>query len=236
MPRRIHRVSRLAWTFTTFVAVEAVVCGVAALPIVLIARSIVQASADGWPRWIAAGFAAVPMYALFALALMVSSAAANRVVGWRTPPNLATPIADLEWPLLTWVRYISAIRIVNVLAGSLYCGSPIWTMYLRMNGARVGRRVYVNSPGVVDHNLVEVGDDVVVGAGVHLAGHTVEDGVLKTGVVRLGRGVTVGLDSIIDIGVEIGERCQVGALSLVPKHSTLEADAVYIGIPVRRLR
>jgi non-ribosomal peptide synthetase-like protein len=144
-------------------------------------------------------------------------------------------IGDLEWPLLNWVRYVAASHLVRVFAGALFCGSPIWTWYLRLNGARIGRRVFVNTVFVSDHNLLELGDDVIVGADVHLSGHTVERGAVKTGRVRVADGVTIGLGSVIDIDVEIGPGCQVGALSLVPKHARLDADAVYVGIPVRRL-
>jgi carbonic anhydrase/acetyltransferase-like protein (isoleucine patch superfamily) len=35
--------------------------------------------------------------------------------------------------------------------------------------------------------------------------------------------VTIGLGSMIDIDVDIGDTAQVGALSLVPKHSRLDA-------------
>ena len=73
----------------------------------------------------------------------------------------------------------------------------------------------------------------MIGGEVHLSGHTVEAGVVKTAHVRLGRGVTIGLGSVIDIDVEIGDKAQVGALSVVPKHSRLEAGVVYVGIPVR---
>lgn len=68
-----------------------------------------------------------------------------------------------------------------------------------------------------------------------MSGHTVEAGVVKTASVRLGRDVTIGLGSVIDIGVTVGPHSQVGALSLVPKYTTLEADAVYAGIPVKRI-
>ncbi len=144
-------------------------------------------------------------------------------------------ITDVEWPLLDWVRYMVAIHLVRFFAGTLFRGSPIWTAYLRMNGARLGRRVYVNSLAVSDHNLLEFGDDVVIGDDVHISGHTFEHGTVKTGWVRLGHRVTVGLSTVVDIDVTIGPRTQVGALSLVPKHTTLDADAVYVGIPVRRL-
>jgi acetyltransferase-like isoleucine patch superfamily enzyme len=106
---------------------------------------------------------------------------------------------------------------------------------MRMNGARLGRRVYVNSLYVSDHNLLDFGHDVVIGAEVHLSGHTVEGGIVKTGRVTLGNGVTVGLCSIVEIGVVAGPRAQIGALSFVPKHARLEGGETYVGIPVKPL-
>jgi acetyltransferase-like isoleucine patch superfamily enzyme len=95
--------------------------------------------------------------------------------------------------------------------------------------------VYVNSLFISDHNLLEFGDDVVIGSEVHLSGHTVEAGVVKTAGVRLGHHVTIGLGAVVDIGVAVGADCQVGAMSLVPKYTTLDAGGVYAGIPVRRI-
>jgi acetyltransferase-like isoleucine patch superfamily enzyme len=76
----------------------------------------------------------------------------------------------------------------------------------------------------------------VVGDGVHLSGHTVEHGVVRTARVRLGDEVTVGLGTVVGIGVEAGARSQIGALSFVPKFAWLEADTTYVGAPVRALR
>jgi carbonic anhydrase/acetyltransferase-like protein (isoleucine patch superfamily) len=190
--------------------------------------------ADGFARIAVFSTAIAPSYILFALGLMGWSALATRITGARTPPNREMRIADLDWPLLTWARYMVAIHLVRVFAGTIFRGSPIWTVYLRLNGARIGRRVYVNSTFVSDHNLLDFGDDVVIGDNAHVSGHTVEGGVVKTANVRLGRNVTIGLNSVIDIDIEIGDHCQVGALSLVPKHSRLESRAIYVGIPVKR--
>jgi acetyltransferase-like isoleucine patch superfamily enzyme len=120
---------------------------------------------------------------------------------------------------------------VRVVAGTLARGTPFWTLYLRLSGARLGKRVYVNSLSVSDYNLIECGDDVVIGAGVYLSGHTVEGGVVKTARIRLGSRVTIGLESVIEIGVEIGSDAQVGALSFVPKYTKLAGGRVYAGIP-----
>jgi hypothetical protein len=47
--------------------------------------------------------------------------------------------------------------------------------------------------------------------------------------------VTVGLCSVVGIGVVAGPRCQIGPLSLVPKYAKLEGDATYFGAPVARI-
>jgi hypothetical protein len=177
----------------------------------------------------------VPGYLVFAILLLTLSALSTRLFGWRTPPHAEMRIADLEWPLLDWVRYGMSTHVVRVLVGTLLRATPLWTLYHRLNGACFGRRVYVNSYQLADHNLLEFGDDVVIGADVHLSGHVVESGVVKTDPVRLGRGVTIGVGSVIAIGVVVEQDTQVGALSVVPKHRHLDRHALYGGVPVRRL-
>ena len=95
--------------------------------------------------------------------------------------------------------------------------------------------MHINSLSISDHNMLEFGDGVVIGENVHLSGHTVEGGMVKTGPVRLARFVTVGLGSMVGINVEAGEKCQIGALSVVLKGTKLDADSVYAGVPVRKI-
>ncbi len=232
----LRRNARFAWTIATLVVVQAIVCGVAVLPVIALWAPLLGWAADNPVAGIAAvSFAAIPSYALFAITLMFASAVATRATGWRTRPDANLRLAELDWPLLDWVRYMVATHIVRLFAGTLFRGTPIWSAYLRLNGARVGRRVYVNSLAVSDHNLLEFGDDVVIGGDVHLSGHTVEGGYVKTGRVCLRNHVTIGLGSVIGIGATIGPDVQIGALSLVPKHVTLDTRGVYVGVPARRL-
>ena len=163
------------------------------------------------------------------------SAASTRLFGWRTAPASAWRLADLESGLLNWSRYMISTHVVRVLVGTFFRSSPLWTWYMKLNGAHIGRGVFINSLSISDHNMLEMGDGVVIGESVHLSGHTVEGGLVKTGYVRLRRGVTVGLGSMVGIGVDAGDRCQIGALSVVPKNTRLEAGGVYAGVPARRI-
>ena len=105
-----------------------------------------------------------------------------------------------------WAQYMAAIHVVRVLAGTLFRGSPVWAAYQRLSGARIGRRFYVNSLAVSDYNLLAFGDDVVIGANVHLSGHTVEAGIVKTAGVRLANDVTIGVGAVVGHGVAVGHR------------------------------
>ena len=225
---------RIGFTALSIVIVQTLTCAVAIAPAVFIWDNAMQStSTDSTARVIVTALLLVPCYVLFALCLMPVSAATTRLIGARTKPGLELRISDMSWPLMRWVHYMAASHVVRLFSGSLFRASPIWTAYLRMNGARIGRRVFINTLSIADHNLLEFGDDVVIGDDVHVSGHTIEGGLLKTAPVRLGSNVTVGLGSVIDIGVEIGPHCQLGAFTLVPKHTRLDGDAVYVGIPAR---
>ena len=240
MPRRSSSTTaallRIAWALVSVFVVESFVFGLSVLPAVLFWEWHFRWELDSSPlRVVFLSMAFIPSYLLFTLALILLSGVATRITGWRTPSNAELEIEEFSWPLLDWVRYVISIHLVRIFAGSLFRATPIWTFYMRLNGARMGRRVFVNSLEVTDHNLLDFGDDVVVGGDAHLSGHTVEGGVLKTAPVRLGHRVTVGVGSVVGIGVVAGDGCQIGALSLVPKFADLEEGATYVGIPVRKM-
>lgn len=228
---------RVLWAVFSAFVVESVVFGFSVLPAAIFWEWHFRWKLPyHWMETVLISMAFIPAYLLFAFCLMLFSALAMALTGWRAPEGAEMPIHEPDWPLLNWVRYMISIHLVRTFAGAVFRTSPLWTMYMRWNGARMGRGVFVNSLWVTDHNLLEFGDHVIIGSEVHLSGHTVEKGVVKTARVRLGDHVTAGVSSIISIGVEAGPGCQIGALSLVPKYARLEAGGTYVGIPVHLVR
>lgn len=227
---------RIGWTIGSLIVVQTIVCALSIAPVLLGWKLLLSRSSPGsLSRFVLVTLAIVPSYVAFALTLMILSPLALRLLGWHTPPHAEMRIADMDWPLLRWVRYGASLHLVRLVTGSLVRGTPVWSFHVRLCGARLGRRVYINSLSVSDYNLIECGDDVVIGGAVQLSGHTVESGIVKTARVHLGDRVTVGIGSVIEIGVEIGDGAQIGALSFVPKYTRLKGDAVYAGAPVMRL-
>lgn len=234
--RRAGSTLRLVWAIAALFLVESVVFGLSLLPAVLFWQW--HYSWDLGPAWFRVtilAMAAIPAYFVFAVAFMVLSALSMRIAGWRPPRRAELRIDAFEWPMLDWIRYTISFHMVRVLAGSFLRTTPIWVLYMRLNGATLGRRVWVNSLDVTDHCLLEFGDDVVIGGGVHLSGHTVERGLLKTAPVRLARGVTIGVGANVEIGVEAGPECHIGALSAVTKFQKLDGHSTYAGIPARKI-
>ena len=142
----VERAIRVTWTLVSIFVVECLVFGLAMLPGALFWEVFsLQTYPYFFVRIIVLSMAFVPAYGLFAVSLMVLSALSTRWLGWRTPANGEMPIKALEWPLLHWVRYMVSVHIVRLFAGSVFRATPLWTFYLRLNGARLGRGVYVNS-------------------------------------------------------------------------------------------
>jgi acetyltransferase-like isoleucine patch superfamily enzyme len=227
---------RVTWTFVSLFVVLSVAFGLAVLPGALFWEWHFHWTLPSqWLRVVVLSMSFIPAYLIFAVSLMVLMALATRIVGWRTPADNEMSVQNLEWPLLCWVRYTVCTHVVRVFAGYMLRASPLWTLYHRLNGARIGHGVSINSIAIMDHNLLEIGDNTVIGSDVHFSGHTVEGGILKTARVRIGKNVTLGVGSVIGIGVEIGDDAQVGALSVIPKYRKLEPGSTYVGIAAHRL-
>jgi acetyltransferase-like isoleucine patch superfamily enzyme len=242
IPTRAHgsgwwpRRARVTWAVCSLLVTECFILGLAVLPAVSFWTWVADLRViPEWAQVLTMAMAFVPSYLLFAVSVLLYSAAATWLFRWRTVPGLDMRIADMSWPVLNWGRYLVTIHVARTFAGAVFRSTPVWVLYLRLNGAKVGRGCWVNSLKLMDHSLLEFGDQVVIGSDASVSGHTIERGMLKTAPVRLGRHVTIGINSVIGIGTTIGDGTQVGALSVVAKHSVLEPHAVYAGAPARRI-
>jgi acetyltransferase-like isoleucine patch superfamily enzyme len=230
-----RRSVRFLWAASSVVLLETVLFTVSLYPVLRLWRTASESASSETVRMLLASTLAIPAYLLFALSFMLYSALATKVLGWRTAEHLDEPLNEFSWPVLNWGRYCMTIHTVRVLAGPAFRSTTLWNLYMRLNGARLGRLVWVNSLSLMDHNLLDFGDAVVIGSDVHLSGHVVEHGRLKTKRVQLGAGTVIGVGSVLGIGVTSGAQAQVGPLSFVPKHTHLEAASTYLGVPVHKL-
>jgi non-ribosomal peptide synthetase-like protein len=140
-----------------------------------------------------------------------------------------------------WSHFVWRTELITALYESVavpwllrwWTGTPWLPPLLRLFGARVGRRVYLETTFLTEFDLVHVGDDAEVGGLTSLQTHLFEDRVMKMSTVVLGAGCTVGPRSVVLYDAEVEAGAELDALSLVMKGETLPARTQWRGIPAR---
>ncbi|MGK4578794.1 Pls/PosA family non-ribosomal peptide synthetase [Kitasatospora sp. HPMI-4] len=137
-----------------------------------------------------------------------------------------------------WVRRTELITglFENLVVPSLVAyltGTPLMAWVMRLFGARIGRRVWLNTTFLTEFDLVEVGDDAAVGELTSLQTHLFEDRVMKMSTVKVGEASSIGLRCAVLYDAEVGAGTSLDGLSLVMKGEHLPPHTRWRGIPAR---
>lgn len=117
----------------------------------------------------------------------------------------------------------------------LLAGTPFICVFFRLLGAKIGKRVYLDTTEMTEFDLVHLGDDVAVNLDCTLQTHLFEDRVMKMSTVEIGNGCQLGAMSLVLYDTKLGEDVTIGDLSLVMKGETLPAHSSWTGIPGRKV-
>jgi non-ribosomal peptide synthetase-like protein len=112
-------------------------------------------------------------------------------------------------------------------------GTPWLPILVRLFGVKTGKRVYMNTTDITEHDMVEIGDDTALNEDCGPQTHLFEDRVMKVGKVVIGKRCSIGARSIILYDSEMGNDVHIDALSLVMKGENLQSDSNWLGSPVR---
>lgn len=113
---------------------------------------------------------------------------------------------------------------------------PIYALYLRMVGAKLGNQVFFGERTTIsDPCVIEIGDKTLIGGGVTIMGHLGEDKLIIK-KVKIEDHCLIGAESLIMPGVTMKHHSVVGGKSLVTKNKVLEEHTMYGGIPVREIK
>jgi non-ribosomal peptide synthetase-like protein len=142
-----------------------------------------------------------------------------------------------------WTPFVWRLELSNALYEFLAAplaleplqGTPLLPWVFRLLGARVGRGVYANTTGLIEFDLVEIGDRVALNEDCVVQSHLFEDRVLKASGIRIGADCSVGADSVVLYDSEMEPGARLDALSLVMKGERLPARTGWAGVPARRV-
>ncbi len=107
---------------------------------------------------------------------------------------------------------------------------------LRMTGMKVGRDAAVGLMAMFDvfyPELIELGENCIIGYNATILAHEFLLGELRTGKTKIGRDAMVGANTTVLAGVEIGAGAVVSAASLVD--ADLPAGSRVKGNPMQAL-
>lgn len=149
--------------------------------------------------------------------------------------NTEGEISIFSLKLWSFYNYDGLLLFFSLVFGPFLRSTWLFPIFLRLMGAKVGRNVIVNTAKVYDHDLLEIGDDTVIGGDVILIAHVAEGTRLIRKRVKIGRNVTIGQYTSIFPGAQIGDNVIVGAHSLVLKDAVLPAGTRWGGVPAKQL-
>ncbi|MFH0518482.1 Pls/PosA family non-ribosomal peptide synthetase [Streptomyces sp. M41] len=136
---------------------------------------------------------------------------------------------------LAYVRFWLVKTLIRANPVVLFVGSPLYPLYLRALGARIGRGVTILSRSVpVCTDLLAVGDGTVVRKDSLFSCYRALDGVIETGPVTLGRGAVVSESTVLDIGTSLGDRSQLGHASSLHTGQAVPDGEHWHGSPAQR--
>ena len=187
--------------------------------------------------WISSGTGGLEMYVRF----VVFSGAVFLVVC--TVPVAAKWILIGRWKpqririwSLAYVRFWIVKTLIRSNPGALlFIGSPLYGLYLRALGAKVGPRVAVFSRRIpVCTDLLTIGAGTVIRRESIFLCYRAHSGRIEIGPVTLGRDVFVGERGVLDINTSMGDGAQLGHASALHSGQSVPAGERWHGCPARR--
>jgi len=145
---------------------------------------------------------------------------ANSLVKWHKIRNPF--IVAFNFILIFLCRYLPSFALKRFL--------------LRLTGMKVGKNVCVSALVMLDFfwpELIELKDNSIIGFNATILAHEFLIKEYRLGKVVVGKNVLIGANSTVLAGVELGDNCVVGAMSLV--NSDVPANSFFAGVPARQV-
>src|SRR5438270_12071558 len=196
----------------------------------------VLAGIEGY-QWIVAGSEGVESYlrlvlfsgVAFLVVCTVPIAAKWLLIGrWKSQQIRIWSVAYVRfWIVKTLIRSNPAIH--------LFVGSPLYGLYLRALGAKVGPGVLILSRRIpICTDLLSIGAGTVIRREASFLCYRGQAGRIEIGSVTLGQDVYVGETSMLDIDTSMRDGAQLGHASSLHSGQVVPAGQRWHGSPAQR--
>ena len=135
---------------------------------------------------------------------------------------------------LRYLRLWIVKTLIRSAPVALFVGSPIYNVYLRLLGARVGRNAVIESRVIpVCTDLISIGDNAVIRKEAVFTGYKAQSNRIYTGPVRIGDDAYVGVASVLEMDTTIEDGAQLGHASSLHSGQRALKGKRYHGSPVQ---
>jgi non-ribosomal peptide synthetase-like protein len=135
---------------------------------------------------------------------------------------------------LRYFRFWLVKGMVRSAPLALLTGSPMYNVYLRLLGAKVGRNTVVESTLLpVCTDLVSIGDNTILRRDSSIQTYVAQANYIYTGGISIGNDVFVGEGSLLDIDTVMEDNSQLGHSSSLAAGQRVPRDKHYAGSPAQ---
>jgi non-ribosomal peptide synthetase-like protein len=134
------------------------------------------------------------------------------------------------WSLRYFQFWLAKLFIASAPV-TFFIGTPLYNVYLRLLGARIGKHVVIRSSAPVCTDLFSVGDGTLIRDGSFIPGYHAKGNFIHIGGTRIGKSVFVGAASVLDIDTRIGDGGQLGNSSTLQQGQRVPPGKRYHGTP-----
>jgi acyl carrier protein/acetyltransferase-like isoleucine patch superfamily enzyme len=184
-------------------------------------------------EWISAGIGVLDIYlrsvvascALFLFLFTVPILAKWILIGRWKPQQIRI------WSL-GYIRFWVVKTLVRRNPIVFFTGSPLFTLYLRALGAKVGRGVVIFSTHVpICTDLLTIGDGTVIRKDSFINGYRAHGGFIQVGPITIGKNAVISEQTVIDIDTSMGDGTQLGHASSLHSGQTVPNGQRWHGTP-----
>ncbi|MGI5132323.1 Pls/PosA family non-ribosomal peptide synthetase [Pseudonocardia sp. CA-107938] len=209
------------------------ICGFLQLLVLLGYPALIAFVFAAGAEWVLAGTTPLDLYeraAAFTGGLFLGTALLPILVKWllvgRWKPT-QFPVYGFRyfrfWLVKTLVRTNPLVRFV---------GTPLYPVYLRLLGAKIGKGATILSPTVpVCTDLLTIGAHAVVRKSSSFTAYRAQSGMIQTGPVSIGADALVGEATVLDVFTSVGDGAQLGHTSSLHAGQSVPAGRRWHGNP-----
>jgi non-ribosomal peptide synthetase-like protein len=110
-------------------------------------------------------------------------------------------------------------------------GTPFKNLTWRLQGVRIGKRVFDDGCAIVEKTLVSIGDHCTLNVRSIVQAHSQESGAFKSDRIAIGSGCTLGIASLVHYGATMGDGAVLAPDSFLMKGEEVPAQARWAGNP-----